>query len=186
MTTMDGFPENGLLSTPAAASPTAGNGYAGPADVGKHVANHGGEDSDAVVAQRHYATVSKEGHQVNRKALVRITGVGTAIAGLLIGANLAGAGSTGLDGGGGCYGTGSTSHSPGSPGVVSASTFSAGAPCGPFTDVYLEADTPSGYADYSGSWGTLGIYWGTGAPSVQGTHNLCHMSCNGYVNTSAP
>ena len=96
----------------------------------------------------------------------------------------ASANSRGLYGGGECYGTGRTTYS--SSGAVDAITFMAGYPCNSYTQVYLEATTPAGYSDLAGSWGYVAIYWGTAAPSVAGTHNLCHYSCNGYVGTSAP
>jgi hypothetical protein len=120
---------------------------------------------------------------MNRRTLARMALWGAAIATLVAGGSSAVAGSTGLDGGGGCYGTGSTTYGSS---VVDARTFSGPSPCNQFAQVYLAANTPPGYADLNGQWGYLGIFWGTSAPSVTATHNLCHMGCNGFVDTSAP
>lgn len=93
------------------------------------------------------------------------------------------AGSTSLYGGSSCYGSGAS-------GVVSSvlrsTTVDNVSPCNAFTDVYLKADTPPGYADLAGTWGYEIIYFATSAPSINGTHNLCHTECNGNVGTSYP
>lgn len=117
-----------------------------------------------------------------RHLIRRILLPAVAVVGLLATALPAEATQIGLFGGIDCYGYGQTTAGGG---AVNAKTFTNGYPCNGATQVYLAATTPAGYADYPGSWGTVGIYWGTAAPSVQGTHNLCHFSCNGYVNTSA-
>ncbi len=95
----------------------------------------------------------------------------------------ASASTVGLYGGLDCYGSGKTTYSAG---AVFASTSGAGYPCNSYTQVYLSATTPPGYADLGATWGYITIVWGTAAPSVAGVHNLCHYVCNGYVGTSAP
>ena len=121
----------------------------------------------------------------HKRRLLQLALTGIGLAGMLGTAIPADATSTALDGGLGCYGSGASAYDSVHV-IIGAATNANEVGCGQFGQVYLEALTPPGYADYPGTWGYTAIAFFTGATSVVSTHNLCYFTCNGYVGTYAP